>query len=424
MSIYKNNRLLLIIFFALLTIDIILIAYGRKKPVLPYAERKTWAIESIDTVKYSRDPAREYAKDEDFDAIIDKQVAAIASTGASYIGLGTPYDKEFIPYLKRWVDASRKHGLKIWFRGNFSGWEEWFGYPPINREEHKEMLKSFILNNGYLFDNGDLFTSCTECENGGPGDPRRTRDVEEYRKFLIDEYDIARGAFRQINKDVSANYFPMNYDVAKLIMNKETTKLLGGVVTIDHYVNTPEYLIQSIKELEQRSEGKIFLGEFGAPIPDIHGSLSDKEQADWIKRSLTELAKDENIIGVNYWTATGGSTRIWKEDGSPTPAVEIIKSFYSPKTLAGVVQNEAGRYIKNAIVKSSIRSVKTGPRGEFMLTYLNGEERIKLSIEAPGYESKELDARPTDTPITLTLNKQSENIIFKMEKFLYKILKI
>ena len=70
----------------------------------------------------------------------------------------------------------RKHGLSVWFRGNFSGWEEWFGYPKIKAYEHINKTRNFIINNPELFADGDIFTSCPECENGGPGDPRDTNN--------------------------------------------------------------------------------------------------------------------------------------------------------------------------------------------------------------------------------------------------------
>jgi hypothetical protein len=423
MGMFKNNRPLIIIFVSLLIVDIFLILARRNRPAPVAKPKTTWEIQSVDTVKYSRDVARQHQKNQDFDSTIEKHIQAIAGTGANYIALGTPYDEEFVPYLKRWVDISRKYGLKIWFRGNFSGWEGWFDYPTITQDEHKEMLKNFILDNGGLFNDGDLFTSCTECENGGPGDPRKTGDVDEYRKFLIDEYQISRGAFTQIGKSVSASYYPMNFDVALLVMNSETTQSLGGVVVIDHYVATPEILTDTIKTLEDSSGGKIILGEFGAPIPDIHGSMSEEDQAEWIEKSLTAISKDINVIGVNYWTAFGGSTRIWKENGTPTAAVAVLQGFYNPQILAGFVQNEAGYYIKEATAAAT-KETKTNSRGEFSLPYTEGDMGSKITVKADGYITQTLDFPTGNFSTTIVLQKERETLFFKLEKFLYKKFKI
>lgn len=287
-----------------------------------------WKITAIDTVKYSRDVAREKENSVDFVATIDKQVRLISETGATHVSIGTPYDEEFIPFLSKWVAAARKYKLKVWFRGNFSGWEEWFGYKSISRVEHKELLKNFITSNGNLFEDGDVFTSCPECENGGDGDPRSNGDLSGHRKFLVDEYQISKESFRNVGKNVTTGYYPMNGDVAKLVMDKDTTKNVGGVVVVDHYVEDPIRLNNELTELAELSGGKVVLGEYGAPIPDIHGSMTDEEQSGWIDSLMSLLYSNSNVIGISYWTNRGGSTEIWNKDYSPKKAVTILTKYF------------------------------------------------------------------------------------------------
>jgi hypothetical protein len=74
-------------------------------------------------MKYSRDLAREKLGNPSFDKVIDDQISRIAGTGATHVALGVPYDPEFLPIMRRWVTAIRKYNLKVWFRGNLSGWE-------------------------------------------------------------------------------------------------------------------------------------------------------------------------------------------------------------------------------------------------------------------------------------------------------------
>src|SRR3989304_760988 len=73
------------------------------------AEEKAriWPVQAIDTMKYSRDLAREKLNDPSFDAVIDEQVRIIAETGATHVAIATPYDEEFLPFLTRWVSAAR-----------------------------------------------------------------------------------------------------------------------------------------------------------------------------------------------------------------------------------------------------------------------------------------------------------------------------
>jgi hypothetical protein len=290
--------------------------------------QRHWQIESIDTMKYSRDMARQDLTDSSFAQEVDIQMTDIAATGANYVAIDTPYDSEFLPVLRVWVQSARNHGLHVWFRGNFSGWEGWFGYSQIDEQTHLAKTKDFILNNSDLFKDGDIFTSCPECENGlklNTGDPAA---VIAYRQFLISEYQVTKSSFTQIHKNVASNYFSMNADVARAIMDKATTQKLDGIVVIDHYVMTPEQLATETADIANQSGGSIVLGEFGAPIPDINGNMTDEQQKEWLEKSLQLLSGVNTLTGVNYWVDKGGSTALWRPDGTPKPAVDVIKQYY------------------------------------------------------------------------------------------------
>lgn len=317
------------ILFGFLTLLFIGLFLNKNNKLIKTETEPRWKVTSIDTVKYSRDLAREKALSKSFEAEIETQIKNIADTGATHVSIGTPYDAEFIPFLSKWVSVARKYNLNVWFRGNFSGWEGWFEHKKITRDEHKTMLDDFIKSNGDLFENGDVFTSCPECENGGPGDPRHNGDLAGHRQFLIDEYQITKEAFRLVGKNVISNYFPMNGDVARLVMDKETTRSLGGIVTVDHYVFDSIKLNNDLTELSTSSGGKIVLGEFGAPIPDIHGKMTEDEQSEWIDQALGLIYSNPNVIGISYWTNIGGSTGIWGSDNSPKKAVTILKKYFT-----------------------------------------------------------------------------------------------
>lgn len=297
----------------------------------PNKPANLWEVQSIDTMKYSRDLAREKLKEATFDEEIDYQVSNIKEMGASHIALGTPYDEEFIPYLERWVNTARKYRLKVWFRGNFSGWEQWFNYEEITPEKHQELIETFIINNPQLFKDGDIFSPCTECENGVLGDPRLTGNVNDYKIFLVEEYDIANTAFDRIEKDVTVN-FPMNGDVAELIMDKRMTQNLGGVVVVDHYVERPEQLAEDVRHYAKLSGGKVILGEIGVYIPGIHPQMNDFEQAEWLEQALTLLAEEEDLVGINYWVFSDGTTQLWEKDTRvKRKAADVLQNFYKPK---------------------------------------------------------------------------------------------
>lgn len=378
-----------------------------------------WNFQSIDTMKYSRDLSREKLNDPSFDLVINKQVEDIASTGATHVAIATPYDEEFYPILVRWVNSARRHDLKVWFRGNWSGWEKWFEYPEITRAQHLAKTDSFIRNHQDLFEDGDIFTACPECENGGPGDPRQNGDVDGHRKFLIDEHNMTKKAFKSINKNVSSNYHSMNGDVARLVMNKETTKELGGIVTIDHYVSTPEKLVSDIGEISRSSGGKIVLGEFGAPIPDIHGKMTEAEQAEWVDKALSMFMDTPELVGLNYWTNTGSSTELWDGKGEPREVVEVITKYYNLRVVRVRVIDEAGSQIKNARISLGERQFQPDNEGFFHIPYF--ERANNINVRADGF-SPATFALVNQDEYSISLTKIQEGYLFKIKKFLKNII--
>ena len=379
-----------------------------------------WEVQSIDTMKFSRDVAREKLNDPSFDDFIETEVEKIAELGATHVAIGTPYDDEFIPFLTRWVNVARKNNLKVWFRGNFSGWEEWFDYPKITPEEHLQKLQRFITNNPELFRDGDIFTTCTECENGGPGDPRSTGDVAGYRNFLVSEYETAKSAFEAINKNVEANYFSMNGDVANLIMDKDTTAKLDGIVVVDHYVGSPERLVADVKSLAQQSGGKVVLGETGVPIPDIHGNLNEDSQAAWYQNALELLSKEPALHGLNYWTASGSSTELFNDDKSNRKITESLESFFKPQTITGTVKNELGNAIEATVTVEKFK-LNTNAQGEFEVPTVPGVTIIKVTAE--NYISKEVSLDTLSENPVIILEKDIKTILHKIILYLNNLLK-
>lgn len=374
------------------------IKYQSSSTALPTP--KWWTVQSVDTMKYSRDLTAEKLEDASFDVVIDEQIRNIAKTGATHVGIATPYDEKFVPMLSRWVAAARKYDIHIWFRGNFSGWEGWFKFPKISRDEHARLTKEFILNHKGLFEDGDMFTACPECENGGPGDPRANGDAEGHRLFLIQEFNIANEAFANIGKRVSPALHSMNYDVAKLIMDKPTTRALGGIVAIDHYVKNPLKLATDVREIAEYSGGNVFLGEFGAPIPDINGKLTDEQQAVWIQDALDSLIAEPTLIGMNYWVNVGGSTELWSEK-NPKPAVATLTSFYTPRHIEGVIMDQNNKPIANAKIKSVHRNTISDASGRFILPIHNSDNTLYVTSSTNAEIETRIDPFATEAKIII-----------------------
>lgn len=380
-----------------------------------------WSFQSVDTMKFSRDVSREKLNDSTFDKTIASQIRAIAATGATHVGIATPYDEEFLPILNRWVGVARQQGLKIWYRGNWSGWEGWFEYPKINRQTHIQKTQAFILNHPELFKDGDIFSPCPECENGGPGDPRLNGDAAGHRQFLINEHNVAKKAFKQIGKDINVNYNSMNGDVARLIMDKETTKALGGVVVIDHYVRTPNILAADIEAIAKMSGGKVVLGEFGVPILDINGPMTEDEQSEWIAEAMKKLVTIEELEGLNYWVNVGGSTALFNEDGSPRKVVSTLTSFFDPQLVEVRVLDPLGGKINGATVHTLNRTYQSS-KNTVQVPMVENEQ--DFSVTANGYKSTPSQLKKSEMATTVVLQPVKENMVYKIKKYLHALLNL
>lgn len=377
-----------------------------------------WQFQSIDTMKYSRDLARQKLNDLTFDATIETQVKNIAATGATHVAIATPYDTEYLPFLTRWVEAARKHKLNVWFRGNWSGWEGWFDYARISREEHLKKTVEFINSNPDLFREGDVFTPCPECENGGPGDPRTTGDVIGFRNFLIAEHTAATAAFRRLHVQVKV-YTSSNADVALLVMDPPTTSALGGIVVIDHYVKSPDEFQSDILNIVASSKGQLIIGEFGVPIPDLHGSFTETQQAEWLSQALANITLIPEVLGLNYWVNAGGSSAIWSDAGIPRQAVSVLTQYFHPDQFSGWVKNSLDQPIRDAVVTYRNRDYKVDRGGIYRLPIVPPPQQIIIS--AKGYEAQGVLLNSTMEIPTIVLVKSHPNIFYRLADLLLRL---
>jgi len=204
----------------------------------------------------------------------------------------------------------------------------------------------------------------------------------------------------------------MNADVARLVMDMDTTGKLGGIVAIDHYVKDTDKIVSDIQDIALRSGGRIVLSEFGAPIPDIHGEMSEKEQALWINKLMLSLAKMSELEGVNYWTSYGGSTRLWNNDDTPKEAAIVITKYYSPHVYSGTVINEAGIPLNQALIITKDGSSRVDDNGKFLFPTTEDT----FIIKANGYVDQAITFIPDST---ISMKKSRESLVFKILKTLY-----
>lgn len=385
-----------------------------------------WQVRSIDTMKTSRDKARVQLHNLKFDAEIEKELLVVKNLGANYVAIDTPYDDEFLPYLKRWVELARKTGLKVWFRGNWSNWEGWFDYPKnLPPERHHAKTAEFIETHPDLFEDEDIFDPCPECENAGFW--KQPDNNLKYNEFLRNQRVVLKNSFNKINKKVYTNVFSIIGGRAKEVLDKKTLDALDNLVTIDHYIKHPSLMTEYIDYFSKNFQTKVLIGEFGAPIPDINGSMDENQQALFIDEILRELYKNKaNVFGINYNVLTLGTTKLINDDGTERQTVEIVKNYFIPGVVKGTVTNTLGDQLSDIPVKTGdgLNSVTTNHQGYYSMVIPAGA--VDIAIGGNKYKTvaqKEVISRGTEIIKDVVLEPQKVGFIYQI-RLIIKNLKL
>jgi hypothetical protein len=389
--------------------------------------KQMWSYQCIDTMKYSRDTARAWEnKEDELYQEINLQIKTIKDMGANCISLGTPYAPEFVPFMDKWVNAAHANDLHVWFRGNIPEWEKWFDYPKIsNINDHHQKIYDFVTGNTELFKDDDIFTPAPEAENGGPGDPRQTGKRKEFNDFLIKSYANCEKAFSQIGKKVKCGFFSSNFDVANQVLQQTTLPKIGNVVTIDHYVSDYTRYRSDIKLLNMKYGAQVAIGEFGAPIPDLNGDMTEEQQADFTMNVMNIFYENREIIpAINYWTLKGGSTRLLNDDGTPRQVTEILSSFFMPGAVRIKVTDDLEDWLANVNIKSKDGFIngKTNYRGEFFTSV--PAKTYEVTISGENIQDKTLEIsvpRQELQEASVVVEIKSQNWLYKLRKFFQKI---
>lgn len=339
-----------------------------------------WQVRSIDTMKNSRDQARARLNDASYDRVIEAEVADIKSLGANYVAIGTPYDDEFLPYLKKWVAAARKNDLKVWYRGTFSSYEGWFEYPKtMSPEQLLVASNKFITSHPELFEDGDIFDACPECENAGHWP--QPRSDKQYNQFIQKKQTVLTEAFKEINKDVNVSYASIIGGRAKDVMDQPSFDALGKVVALDHYAVPPSNYGEYISYFKDKHDTKVLFSEVGAPIPDLHGEMNEEQQAEFMRQVFEQLyAQHEQVIGINYWVYNNGTTALASTKGVHRKVASVIEEYFKPGFIKGRVVNSVGDGIGDVVVEVDLGAeTRTTSSGLYFLAVPLGKHTVTFS---------------------------------------------
>jgi hypothetical protein len=150
----------------------------------------------------------------------------------------------------------------------------------------------------------------------------------------------------------------------------------------------------------------------GAPIPDIHGQMTEEEQAAWLSEAFTKLFNIPELIGINYWVNVGGSTALWDGDGIPRKGVDVLRNFYKQQIIKGKITNENDLPITNATISMNDKMFSPTKNGIFFVPFLSTSQTVEIS--APGYGKK---------VVTFENNEKIQTVVLKNNDKTTKVIK-
>lgn len=256
--------------------------------------------------------------------------------GINFVSLAVPYDN--VTKYTNYVTDARSKGFKVWHRSHWNNWQgDNSAAADLSAQNYLDQTYDFIVNNPTLFQNGDMFGTCVECNNAdgvnstGPFRTAGSFSFSKYNAFLKDQVRYANAAFKSIGKTIYT--WPISFSLSLMNLNGQAldsgdggnssglgnadiVNYFGGILTIDHYLSNAYRFNDSTKYWDRYSSDldkihaafpdcKIMIGEWGYHTTV---AVSAGEKHGMFEQLVNVLKSKSYIIGVNFWVHMGSNT--------------------------------------------------------------------------------------------------------------------
>lgn len=301
-------------------------------------ERASWSIQSVSSMKETKDRVCGQRSSEFIQKWVDKAV----ELGVNYVAIETPYDNpscgDAVSYTKLWVNAIRSRGLKIWHRHMPLAFEGIYNTTKKPSIDYLSIISNYIKSNPSFFQEGDIFTPIPEPQNGGIYGVNYCsygicifKNARDFNTWLRNAMDISESALSQIGLSgkIKIGYYGFDGYIAWGDNNpdwdgilEDQTVIKMGNITIDHYPEIVGDTMQNdLNELESRYPNiPIVIGEWGT----ITGGDTESQ----VIQSMG-AARRTNVVGFNYWhMGIGGNEALIREDFTNKPQFDEVQSYF------------------------------------------------------------------------------------------------
>jgi hypothetical protein len=284
---------------------------------------------SVDVMKLTKDVVTNQPSQSQINSI----VAALAQLNLKYIAISVPmdatadypagekpYPQTAEVFTREWADAIHNHGLKVMWRGTFSGLEGLYNFKQLvgpNRISAAAWLtktSNYITSHPAYFQNGDIWAPMPERTQGIFQDstsflPYTGGIQTNYANFFNSVKTVSDAAFAKIGKSVITGWTANNFSEVSSGWLPVSVYNTAGIISVDYYgtTHTPQEMQQNLTALYQKTHKQIYLQEWS---DYWDGSLSATQRQAYLTsmyQVFQHLANQGVLAGFNYWGGWPGA---------------------------------------------------------------------------------------------------------------------
>jgi len=305
--------------------------------------RTPFAIQSVDVMKYSKDAVCGPPSAATINTMTDR----IASTGANFIAISTPYDDpacgSAMNLTNAWVASARAKKLHVWFRHMGLSFE---GIYDVTKTKdlaaYTQQIVNYIYANPNQFQDGDIFTPTPEPDSAGIYGVTycpticQFSSAAEYNSWIQSTQAAVKAAFAKLGKNVKVGYYghsgyivwgENNPDwTGKGFLTQATVDSMDGVIAMDSYPETYGSNIgNSLDGAHARwPNAQLVIGEWGTI-----SATSDAVRVQEVNNTMSAVERPY-VNGINYWNlGPSGNEGLLDANLNPIPSFQAVTNYYT-----------------------------------------------------------------------------------------------
>jgi F5/8 type C domain-containing protein len=305
--------------------------------------RTPWAIQSVDVMKYSKD----VVCNPPTAATINTMTDRIASTGANFVAISTPYDDpscgSSMNLTNAWVASARAKKLHVWFRHMGLSFEGLYGVSKTkDLAAYTQQIVNYIYANPDQFQDGDIFTPTPEPDSAGIYGVTycpticQFSSADEYNSWIQTTQAEVKAAFAKLNKNVKVGYYGQSGFIVwgennpdwtgKGFLTQATVDSMDGVIAMDTY---PEVfggnMASSLDGAHARwPNAQLVIGEWGTIT-----ATSDAIRVQEVNNTMS-AAERPYVEGINYWNlGPSGNESLLDTNLNPLPSFQTVTNYFT-----------------------------------------------------------------------------------------------